>query len=75
MKANDGMVQNYNRFLSDMTSQLEKADQEAQEKAATGQGKVIVSSGGDGTLDDAPNKEQVLNTMHKENILTSLAYV
>jgi hypothetical protein len=29
----------------------------------------------DGTLDDAPNKEQVLNTMHKENILTSLAYV
>ena len=34
--------------------------QEAQEKAATGQGKVIVSSGGDGTLDDAPNKEQVL---------------
>ena len=48
--------------------------QEAQEKAAMGQGKVIVSgSSGDG--DEAPNKEQVLNTMHKENILTSLAYV
>ena len=43
MKANDGMVQNYNRFLSDMTSQLEKADQEAQEKAynRTGFGKVL----------------------------------
>ena len=43
MKANDGMVQNYNRFISDMTSQLEKADQEAQEKAynRTGFGKVL----------------------------------
>ena len=42
-KANDGMVQNYNRFLSDMTSQLEKADQEAQEKEynKTGLGKVL----------------------------------
>jgi len=42
-KANDGMVQNYNRFLGDMTSQLEKADQEAQEKAynKTGFGKVL----------------------------------
>ena len=48
--------------------------QEAQEKAAMGQGKVIVSSGGDGDT-DAPSKEQVLNTMHKENILTSLAYL
>jgi len=43
MKANDGMVNNYNRFLGDMTSQLEQADQEAQEKAynKTGFGKVL----------------------------------
>ena len=42
-KANNGVVQNYNRFLSDMTSQLQKADQEAQEKSfnKTGFGKVL----------------------------------
>ena len=37
------MVQNYNRFISDISSQLQKADQEAQEKAynKTGFGKVL----------------------------------
>ena len=42
-KANNGMVQNYNRFISDISSQLQKADQEAQEKAynKTGLGKVL----------------------------------
>ena len=42
-KANNGMVQNYNRFISDISSQLQKADQEAQEKAynKTGVGKVL----------------------------------
>ena len=41
--ANNGMVQNYNRFISDISSQLQKADQEAQEKAynKTGLGKVL----------------------------------
>ena len=42
-KANNGMVQNYNRFIGDIASQLQKADQDAQEKAynRTGLGKVI----------------------------------
>ena len=37
------MVQNYNRFISDISSQLQKADQEAQEKAynKTGLGQVL----------------------------------